>query len=268
MPKEWYDRHSINLMEDPDVRRLYLKIAADKKPYFMRLIYPALMHQYNTYIKNTTKSCLREFQLSVDDLRSKCEGELSDRQKDFLRYYDVRMPVGVHDCVMNSICRKFENEFDGYVARVSSSDSFDYTIMKSGCEYSQSQFNAIKRLYTEYNKRLRSYTIFSKYERVDELEWYLKLVDMREEFVQECAKVCPNRFTLCDIVLDICYQKSATKKFAWEMCGAEIICNLLAKNNGEISFPCHDPQGEIEFCGERFSVCKKKMEECNEYSYQ
>ncbi len=57
MPREWHDRHSVNLIEDTDTRRFYLKLVADKKPYFMRLIYPALMKQYNTYIKNTNKKC-------------------------------------------------------------------------------------------------------------------------------------------------------------------------------------------------------------------
>lgn len=55
MPREWHDRHSVNLIEDTDTRRFYLKLVADKKPYFMRLIYPALMKQYNTYIKTQIK---------------------------------------------------------------------------------------------------------------------------------------------------------------------------------------------------------------------
>lgn len=32
---------------------------------------------------------------------------------------------------------------------------FDYTVMKSGIEYSRTQYNAILKLYENYNKRLR-----------------------------------------------------------------------------------------------------------------
>lgn len=254
MPREWHDRHSVNMIEDPDTRRLYLKLVADKKPYFMRLIYPALMKQYNTYIKNTNKNALREFQMSIDEMLALPASELTERQRDFLRYYKSRMPVGDNDCVMNRICRRFEKEFDGYLGRHNADVEFDYTIMKSGIEYSRSQYNAILKLYENYNKRLRNYAVFANYERVDEYDAFSHMLEMRTEFIQECTRVCQNRFALCDIVLDICYKKSSTKRFAWEMCGDEIIQNLLARNNGVLTYPTLDTDGEVSFGGNRFTV--------------
>ena len=265
MPREWHDRRSVNQIEDPDRRRFYQEIVADKKPYFMRIIYPALMKQYNTYIKNTNKNALREFQMTVDELLSIPEERRTERQSDFLRYYRKRMPVGMNDCVMNKICRRFEREFDGYLGRHNSATEFDYTIMKSGAEYTRSQYNAILKLYEDYNKRLRSYVVFANYERVDEYDTFSRMSEMRLEFEQECAKVCPSREALCDIVLDICYTKSSTKRFAWEMCGDEIIKNLLYRNDGEISYPTIDPSGEIEYGGEHFSLQKVRLEEFDEH---
>ena len=265
MPREWHDRHSVNTIDEPVKRRFYQKIVADKKPYFMRIIYPALMKQYNTYIKNTNKNAMREFQMTVDELLELPPTELSDRQKDFLRYYESRMPVGNHDCVMNRICRRFEQEFDGYLGRHSAETEFDYTVMKSGVAYTRSQYNAILKLYENYNHRLRSYAVFANYERVDEYDTFSKMMEMRTEFEQECSKICSNRFALCDIVLDICYRKSSTKRFAWEMCGNEIICNLLNKHEGLISYPTIDPAGEIVFCGNRFTLRQKRLEEFNEH---
>ena len=259
MPREWHDRHTVNTIEDAETRRFYLRLVADKKPYFMRLIYPALMKQYNTYIKNTNKNAMREFGMTVDELMEIPDERRTDRQKDFLRYYHSRMPVSNNDCVMNKICRRFEAEFDGYVGRHNAEADFDYTIMKSGAEYSRTQFNAIAKLYDGYNKRLRNYAVFANCERVDEYDTFSRMQEMRAEFEQECARVCPNRFTLCDIVLDICYKKSSTKRFAWEMCGAEIIQNLLSRQDGVISFPTLDADGEIQFCGNRFSVKQTEM---------
>ena len=105
----------------------------------MRLIYPALMKQYNTYIKNTNKNAMREFQMSVDELLALPSEELTSRQRDFLRYYHSRMPVGDNDCVMNRICRRFDNEFASYVGRHNAGIALDYTIMKSGTAYSKEQ---------------------------------------------------------------------------------------------------------------------------------
>ena len=261
MPKEWHNRHSVNTIEDADKRRFYLKLVADKKPYFMRLIYPALMKQYNTYIKNTNKNAMREFQMSVDELLALPSEELTSRQRDFLRYYHSRMPVGDNDCVMNRICRRFENEFDSYLSRHNAGVAFDYTIMKSGTAYSKTQYNAILKLYESYNKRLRSYAVFANYERVDEYDTFSRMYEMKTEFIEECTKICQNKFALCDIVLDICYKRSSTKRFAWEICGEEIIHNLLVRNNGEITYPTLDNNGDIFFAGNRFSIVKQRLEE-------
>ena len=260
MPKSWHDRHTVNKIEDDDTKRFYRSIVADKKPYFMRYIYPSLMKQYNTYIKNTNRNALREFQMTVDEMMSMQFEDLSERQRDFLRYYSYRIPVGVGNCIMNKICRRFEQEFDGHIGRHNASVKFDYTIMKSGNEYSTSQFYAIKRLYEDYNKRLQSYMVFADYERVDECDSIYEISTMNSDFRRECSSVCSNDNTLCDIILDICYSKNSTKKFAWSMCGETIIHNLLSKNNFTISFPVIDTDGDITYSGEKYSLKTKKIE--------
>lgn len=254
MPRSWHDRHTVNCIEDDNQREFYRSIVADKKPYFMRYIYPDLMRQYNTYTKNTDKNALREFQMTVSEIRSIPQGERTDRQNEFLKYYDYRMPVGVGNCVMNKICRKFENEFDGYIKNHSSKSAFDYSIMKSGVKYTRAQYNSIKHLYDDYNKRLRNYSIFANYERVDDYESSMEIISMNNEFSKECAKICPNELVLCDIILDICYMRSATKRFAWNMCGDTIIHNLLNNNKNLISYPTLDASGELEYCGNKFTI--------------
>lgn len=254
MPRLWYDRHAANKLEDPDQRELYRKIVADKKPYFMRYIYPALMKQYNTYIKNTDRNALREFQMTVAELYKLPIGETTERQREFLKYYEYRMPVGTNNCIMNKICRRFEEEFDGYVGKYNTTVKFDYTIMRSSEEYTPKQYNSIKKLYEDYNKRLISYAVFADYERVDECDSHATLSMMNEEFRKECNKICPNSHALCNIVLDICYTRNSTKRFAWNMCGTEIIHNLLIKNNNQILYPVVDSDGDIEFCGDIFSI--------------
>lgn len=250
MPRLWYDRHTANKdLEDAKFQR---SIVADKKPYFMRYIYPTLMKQYNTYIKNTNKNALREFQISVDELLSIPIEELTERQQEFLKHYRFRMPVGTNDCVMNKICRRFEKEFDGYLGRYNATSNFDYTIMKSNEEYTTKQYAAIKRLYDDYNKRLVNYAIFASCERIDDGDSFVTLSVMNDEFIKECNQVCPNSSALCNIILDICYTKNSSKRFAWSMCGSEIIHNLLEANNNTLSFPTMSSNGKIEFGGNKF----------------
>jgi hypothetical protein len=259
MPREWHDRHAVNQMEDPEMRRFYRSIVADKKPYFMRYIYPALMKQYNTYIKNTNRNALREFQMTVEELSAMPHCQLTDRQKDFLRYYESRLPVGTGDCVMNKICKRFEDVFDGYISKTFGKLQFDYSIMKSDAEYTCPQMSAVKKLYEEYCKKLQNYAVFSRYERVDEDELASAIAGIRDEFIRECDTICQNSFVLCNILVDLCYRRSASKKFVWDICSETIISNLLSHNDWTISAPVLDSCGDIEYNGLRYSVISQKI---------
>lgn len=259
MPRNWHDRHAVNQMDDERERRFYRDIVADKKPYFMRYIYPDLMKQYRTYIRNTNCNAIREFRMTVQEMLELPYERLSERQRDFLRYYTVRMPVGMGDCVMNRICRRFEECFDGFARKASDRSQFDYTIMKSGVDYPYKQRLAIQKLYDDYNRRMQSYAVFSKIERIDSDEAAMSSFGIREDFRRSCEELCPNEYELCDILLDICYRRASTKRFAWTICGDTIIKNLLAKNGNEIEIPKADEYGDIQFCGERFSIVREQI---------
>lgn len=266
MPKEWYDRAS-NRITDADRemlsdeaierREFNLTILADKKPYFMRYIYPTLMSQYNTYIKNTDKKCIREFRQTIGELLEKDHSELTDDEAVFISYYHKRMPVGLHKCVMNKICIRFEEEFDNYFLKNLPEEEFDYSIMKSGQEYTTTQYNTISKLYTQYTKRLQEYMQFSKKERIDEDESASNRWLMICDFKTECQKACSNTSQLCDIILDLCYSRSGSKQFCWDICSEEIVNNLLMHNNNTIYFPVLNDDGDIEYSGKKFSFESK-----------
>lgn len=264
MPKEWYDRASNRITDDlsdeEKERRLFnLRVLADKKPYFMRYIYPNLMTQYNTYIKNTNKKCIREFRQTIDELIEKSPDQRTHLEEEFIKYYFQRMPVGIHQCVMNKICTRFEEEFDNYFLKNIPDEEFDYSIMKSGQEYTTTQYNAIKKLHEQYSKRIQEYMQLSKRERIDKDESAVKRSLMIREFKMECERVCSNASQLCDIVLDLCYRSNNSKQFCWDMCSDEIIENLLSNNNNTIFFPVRDEKGDIEFSGKKFSIVNKEV---------
>lgn len=264
MPRSWYDHHANKLPEehtadDVAAREFNLRIIADKKPYFMRYIYPALMSQYNTYIKNTRMKCLREFRMDVADLMAIPEDERSDEQNNFIRYYTSRMPVGMNDCVMNRICRIFEREFDGYLKLNYSGESFDTSIMKSGEAYTNSQYQAISKLYKQHTDRMRdgiNMARKSRDETTTEMMW--RMQNTQRIFQEECLRVCSNGRQLCDIVVDLCYRKVGTQQFAWDVSGDEILRNLLERNDYMISYPIQDDEGDIMYGGQRFRMVRRR----------
>lgn len=260
MPKTWYDRHAIGKIEDDDEREFYRSIVADRKPYFMIYIYPDLKNQYKTYASNTEKNSLREFKITIQELMSIPYKDLTDRQKEFLYYYNARFPVGMGDCVMNKICRRFEKEFDGIIGRTSKTSDFDYRIMRNESEYSTSMFNSISKLYNDFNTKTEQYKIFAYYERVGKDDTRNTFDVMVAQFKRDCLKVCPSEKQLCNILLDLCYTKSKSKKFVWSMCGETIISTLLEKSGRMIEYPVIAEDGDIEYRGNRFKIEMRELE--------
>lgn len=265
MPKEWYNRHSVLQIEDPGKREFYLRIIADRKPYFMRYIYPDLMKRYNNYIKNSNRKAQCTFGKSVAELYVIPNADRSAEERGFLSYYERMMPVGDANCVMNRICRRFEEEFDRKEKREKGLERFDYSILKSDAEYSKKEYDAITRLYKEYGRRCVEYKIYASREKIDVDEVANQAEVMVEDFKTACMAVCSNEESLCNAVLDVCYQKNKTKQFAWDICGGTIIQNLLRKNNNTIRYLVHDTDGDTEFCGERFRVEEREVY-CGNYS--
>ena len=253
MPRTWSDRHAVNKIADAEHRSFYRSIVADKKPYFMTYIYPSLMSQYKTYIKNANKNALRMFGVSVDELFQMPTAELTNEQSDFLQYYKYRMPVGTNGCVLNKICYRFEHAFDKAIIRRKRTSDFDYTVLKSEAEYTNTQYKAIKSLYNTYNQKLKDYMMFINIERPDKDVAKIEMRRIDQEFYRECSEICPNEKSLCNIVLDICYTSNATKRFAWSMCGETIIQNLLEKNHS-IKYPYKERTGDLFYCGNTFKI--------------
>ena len=257
MPKEWYNRDA-NRQDEADSeiestkKEFNLRIVTDRKPYFMRYIYPDLMKKYNTYMTNANKKALREFGLDIKGIMA--QEELTDEQVAFLEYFDWKLPVGDHDCVQNKICKRIEEEFDGYVKKNPPPAPFDYTVLKTSMEYTKSQYALIAELYEEYTQKVQEFMVESYYKRMDQDDAIVGKALLLRNFKQLCNEICSNAEQLCNIVLDLCYRNNRSKQFAWDMCGTQIIENLLNKNGRKLSFPVSDDNGDIEFGGQRFSM--------------
>lgn len=262
MPDYWYNmsKNKVKSSDTPkeaEKKEFNASICANKKPYFTNYIYPNQMAEYNQYIKNTNQKCRMLYQMDVSELISL--PEKNKEQNDFIYWYRLMLPVSDNNSTMNRICHEIEREFDGYASSVKASSVFDYSIMKSNVEYSKYDYNKIKQLYDRYIQRTVEYQIKSKQQRLEKEETSIQFLMLRDEFKRECQSICPNEYELCDIILDMCYKSSHSKQFAWEICADTIIHNLLLRNNNEITYVYKDENGEISYCGEKFSTGKAKV---------
>lgn len=268
MPKYWYNNQENKIVADDDnltqAKKIFnQKIVADKKPYFMNYIYPQQMSKYNKHLKNANLQSMSLFKLTIDELINKSNKTIEE--ENFISWYYKKSPVSTYNCVMNRLCHMVEKEFEGYVYRLKSK-GFDYTILKCGVEYSNDTKKKLKQLYSEYTKEYQLFVSSSKQSRLDSDEIIIYKAVMIENYRKKCSEICPNEIELCDILLDLCYQSNKSKKFVWDMCGKQIVKNLLEYKDYNVHFCIKDDEGEILYAGKRYKAITKRMEVANEFN--
>jgi hypothetical protein len=258
IPKTWIDPRSCRVKdtdndENKQKMRLFKRVAADLKPYFFIYRYSHIKAKYDQYNKSVGSNCKIRFGKSLYELQN--SENLTQEELIFLENYEKYLPISVSPGVMNRICWRIEDAFQS--TDVLPDVYFDKNILKNDSEYTDEEFEAVKILYDEYNKNIQ--LVLRKQRKNEESDENVGLVvdQLKQTFLEECNKICPNSEVLSNIVVDLCYSSNKNKTFAWDVAGEQLFKNVLKKNNNTISFPVKDKNGDFEFCGERFSLHTK-----------
>lgn len=247
MPKYWYTRIS-----NPETDKDFFnnKICVDKKPYFMRYIYPDINKKYTEFIKNTKHNCVFRFGCEIEELLWRVN--LTEEQAEFVDNYYKYFPVNDNGCTMNRLCHMVEDEFKNYVTGIKSNSNFDYSILKSGYKYSKNNYEKIYAVYKEYVNAKRKCSENMKNYKISREDFSTDIKNIKDYYKKKCEEICSNSKELCDIVIDLCYSHNKSKSFAWDVCVDQIIENLLEKNENKLSYITADVNGDIEYDGEMF----------------
>ena len=255
VPREWLDEKMFKIKDEDDEKTIHEKqvntnIAAEIKPWFFIYRYSQLKSELDKYMKACKSNCKIRFGKTLEDL---CKSEdKTDEEEAFLYNYEKYMPVSRAPGTMNRICWRIEDEFQ--TTDVLPDVEFDYSILKTDAKYTQEEYDEISRLYDKYNKNMQ---FFLKQKNKNELgddEIGFDVVRLKNEFVNDCSVVCPDFEILSNIVVDLCYTSSKNKTFAWDIAGEQIFNNILKNNGNTITYPVKNDDGDIEFCGKRFSL--------------
>ena len=260
IPKEWLDANKFKI-EDGDSedvikeKTINANIAADTRPWFFIYRYSEIKADLDKYIKAVRSNCKIRFGKDLDALYA-TENKTKEEQ-DFIYYYEKYMPVSRAPGTMNKICWRIEDEFKS--TNVLPHVKFDHSILKSSHQYTIEEFNAILCLYDEYNKNMQLFLKGSKKNDSTKEDREAFTLQLKEIFADACHRVCPNTDVLTNILVDICYVSNKSKSFAWDIAGENIFNNVLRNNNNIIQYPVKDKDGDIEFCGNRFSLFTQKI---------
>lgn len=254
MPKEWY-QYGANIIKSDDSEEIQEKkafnqtICANKKPYFFMYNYDTERVNYQKFIEEVNSKSIGLYGISFEDMLKM--DNLSEDAAKFVQYCSAKCPIDMSPSTMNRICRKIEEEFDGNFS--CEELEFDYSIYKSKNNVKRSSYAEIKGLCEHYLmnlKTLNSRKINNEEERKILLEDKDSLL---ETLIEDMTSICPNEESLCDILLDICYTGKMSKTIVWDVCGTQIIKNMLEKHDNTLTYPEKSENADFCCCGTQFS---------------
>lgn len=253
VPKEWYDYSAVKDNE-------YMQsLLANKKPYFFIYNYGHVKNKYDKYIRNSEDSCMIKFGLSIQELKEL--DNKTEEQEDFLKYYDIFMPVSNNGSTINRICNKLEQEFKDVSVHVRKSE-FDKSILMTDKKINKKLKEQIEEVYNKYKDNVYQFmSSSSKLSKEDKKSSRITFVD---SFIEEVHSICNNDEDICNILVDMLYDSTSSKQFVWDVCGEYIVEKLLKDNGYKINYPIYDEKGNIEWNGNRYSMKSVKVgaEEC------
>ena len=277
MPVYWRS-YKENIIQEDDTeetkkRKLFnAKIAADKKPYFMRYRYATSDKEYKQFINKAHDDYKWSFFDKTFDEILNSDLTLTKEEQIFKDSYYRNIPILDSPCVVNKICHFVENRFDKI--RLKRKTEFDYTILKTDKKYPKTLYRYVKNIYTIFKReqvKLNSITKGNskginptKDASIENKKLYNY---MRYMFKTQAI----NEEDLTNILLDICYKDNKSKDIVWMICGNQIIENLLNKHNRILQYPKRCEDGDITYMGLKYkmeTVTLNNIDESEEIMYE
>lgn len=257
MNNQWNNLSSCMPNNDDNEEIIELKefnrhICAHRKPYFFIYRYNTTKAKYDKYVKNVDSKLKQKYNISLNELLSR--DDLSDELlNEKARFYN-RCPVDMSPGTVNRIAWAVEKKFE-YFNKLPSV-KFDKEFIKSGVEYSASDYYKVAEVYNSYKSSIVNLVKRTKNDEIDESEDGAadkSMIDLI--FRGKFYETCPNEKMLCEILIDLLYDKPNAKGVVWDMCGDVIIDNLLEKANYMIQYPEKvDESEEFHCCRNRFRM--------------
>jgi hypothetical protein len=225
-------------------------ICAYRKPFFFIYRYNTTKQEYDRYVKSVDSKLKQKYHISLKELLA--SEELSEElQSEKEKYYN-RCPVDMSPGVVNRIAWAVNKKFEDFCALPK--QQFDKETLKSGAQYGKTELYQVRDIYKEYRDSIKNLAKKTRTDDIDAEEDGIvnkSVIDLI--FRGKFHEVCPNEHVLCDILIDLLYDKPNSKGVVWDMCGDAIVDNLLKKTNGIIQYP------EAVDSEEEFSCCRKKF---------
>lgn len=230
-------------------------ILVDKRPMFMRYLYPEYNKKYQQHYYNYNLYCVATFGIELEEMILK--GNFSQEEKEFLDKYYKYSPLLNSNCTMNKISSYMQNKVKEikHTAVFNKNHDLEDNIrmLKSpSLEIDKSRLDSLYRIYKKYKRGKRNFGEIKDDDgdtRFKTIEQYNKSI--RQESFLISSDICE----LASLAVIICYElhPSDNKAFAWNIFGEGIVENVLQNRQEKIQVPFLDKNGDIKYLGNAYS---------------
>jgi hypothetical protein len=224
MAKYWYSYK--------DCPNEYQKsICCEKKPYFMIYRYEKEKTEYRKFIKDNNSQCIADYGIDIKTLLTLPYNQLTEEQKNTVKWYNKFNPVDMNLCTINRICFYIESVIKEYKSTFKER-KIDYTQFKVKRRCTQKHKEELKYLMGIYISHNQTYQIQDK---IDTNLATKPMLNFVENYIIDRAKeMCPNDDERWNIILDMCNEVKdiEQKDYCWI-----ILVDILTRreeNSGKI----------------------------------
>lgn len=250
-PKHWSKFSNTKVTDELEkAKNLFNnKLLIEKRPYFMRYLYPSYNNKYKDFLENF--NIYSEIVLGCDFDSINKDNVDKELYNNLVEYFNQKNPLIKSNGVMNKICFHMENNLRE-IKKTKKNNEIDIfkIIFNEDMIIDENKLNLIKQKYEKYNKfkqeRCLQDSEFNTYE-----QFYKSI---RNESLYEISSSIQE---LAFLGTYLCYKinKSKPKDFVWDCFGSGIV-EILLKRNNKVELPILelDKKTEIEYLHQYFTL--------------
>lgn len=257
--------------EERKIHEFYNSIVAEKRPIFMRWLYPHYQKRYQQELSYYNNISQTKWGIPFSTLlASILLTHLTEEQSNLVLRYKRRSFFIDNNSTMNRVSRYIDENLKTSSTKLKQKQSktFNYNVLLSlgYAEPSKVVLEKAKLLYKEWkslNRNIREnrYDVDAdiRYSSYEQINSYIN--------ARAYSTISSNSQELADIMIYLCYSVLGVhaKSFLWKCFGKEVFDNLMSKKNNKfIRVPMLNEKGSQKYLWSRYGTYLLNMEESTE----
>ena len=252
---EWQNPNKPNEQFTKEEIELNNKLLIEKRPYFMRYLYPKYNQEYQLHNKKYEYLCYRLFGIHIEELLS-LKNKTEEQQK-LADNYNKFNPLLETNCVMNNICRYMEKEVKEIKVNIKkASPDYIFNILYNPKKsITETEIEEMDKVYKKYIKSQSS-------KRVIQIPDSEEIIKPPEEItMNKLGYISEDIQKLANLAVYVNYVKypNANKNFCWKIFSDGIMFNIYDNSRNKFTIPLEDSEGDIKYMGSKYKNKEVKL---------